>query len=608
MCGIVGFVGQRRSVPILLDGLKKLEYRGYDSAGIAVIDKGKIDCVKTKGRLANLERLVEQTPGLVGSCGIGHTRWATHGEPSDVNSHPHNSAYVSIVHNGIIENYAALRAFLMEQGYTFQSETDTETAVKLIDYFYRGSHSPVDAIAAAIQQFHGSFALAILFRDFPDRIYAVRRESPLIIGHGEGENFVASDVPAILKYTKRYSLLDTDEIATITRDGIEVVTPLGQAIVPEVLIADWDVEAAEKGGYPHFMLKEIHEQPQAFANTVNPRIQDDLPDFSTENIPDNLFADAPAIHIVACGTAMHAGIVGKYAIEQLAHIPATIDIASEFRYANPILKPDEPVIVISQSGETLDTIAAMRLAKSCGCPIIAIVNVVGSTIAREADFVLYTWAGPEIAVASTKAYTVQLALLYLVAIKIACLSGAIDLDATKKLIKTLCAVPAMLADMLADTDGIKHIAARYMNADDAYFIGRSLDYALSQEGSLKLKEISYIHSEAYAAGELKHGTISLVTEGVSVVAVATQQRIIEKTFSNIKEVKSRGARVLLITREQAEVPTGLADDVIRIPDLDDFLAPLATILPLQLFAYYMAVLRGCDVDQPRNLAKSVTVE
>ena len=606
MCGIVGFAGKRGSVPILLDGLSKLEYRGYDSAGIAVIENDEIKVVKAKGRLENLANIVKNSDELRGTCGIGHTRWATHGEPSDVNSHPHTSANVTIVHNGIIENYGELKEFLAGKGYEFDSETDTEVAVKMIDYCYDGD--PAEAIAKAIIQFRGYYAMAILFKDFPDTVYAVRRESPLIIGFGEGENFIASDIPAILKHTRKYCLLDTDEIATVTCDGVSVVTPLGKAIEKEVLTADWDIEAAEKGGFPHFMLKEMHEQPQAVTNTVGPRIVDGLPDFSKENIPDEIFRDAPTIHIVACGTAMHAGIVGKYAIEQLAHLPVTIDIASEFRYASPILKPNEPVIVVSQSGETLDSIAAMRLAKEHGCPVIAIVNVVGSTIAREADMVLYTWAGPEIAVASTKAYTVQLAMLYLIAIKIAHQKGAIDIAKTKDLTGELLGVSALLESILADTDEIKHIASRYMNSENAFFIGRSLDYALSQEGSLKLKEISYVHSEAYAAGELKHGTISLVVDGVSVVAVATQQHVLEKMFSNIKEVTTRGARVLLITKQYTSVPDGLADDIIRIPDITDFLAPLCVILPLQLFAYYMAVLRGCDVDKPRNLAKSVTVE
>lgn len=608
MCGIVGFVGRRASVPILLDGLKKLEYRGYDSAGIAVIERGEIAVVKTKGRLLNLENKLAGMKPLTGCCGIGHTRWATHGEPSDVNSHPHTSSRVSIVHNGIIENYAELKDFLVAHGYSFLSETDTEVAVKLIDYCYAACGEPVEAISRALKEMHGYYALAILFKDFPDRLFAVRRESPLIIGYGDGENFIASDVPAILKYTKQYSLLDTDEIATVTDDGVTVVNSLGMPVDKEILTADWDVEAAEKGGFPHFMLKEIHEQPKALLSTLNPRVRNELPDFSAEQLSDEILKDAPAIHVVACGTAMHAGIVGKYAIEQLARVPVTVDIASEFRYANPILHPNEPIVVISQSGETLDTIAAMRLAKQQGCPIIAIVNVVGSTIAREADTVLYTWAGPEIAVASTKAYSVQLATLYLLAIRLAYVRGTIDEARAKELTADLLAVPAALDKMLVNTDAIKHVASTYMNSESAFFIGRSLDYALSQEGSLKLKEISYIHSESYAAGELKHGTISLIEDGVSVVAVATQQRIIEKMWSNIKEVKTRGARVLLITGADSIVPDGLVDDIIRLPEVDDFLAPLAAILPLQLFAYYMSVLRGCDVDKPRNLAKSVTVE
>ncbi len=608
MCGIVGYIGHQQVVPILLSGLKKLEYRGYDSAGIAVIRNGEIEVVKTKGRLSNLAKKLDEMKPLIGNCGIGHTRWATHGEPSDVNSHPHASSRVSIVHNGIIENYAELKEFLVKKGYDFKSETDTEVAVKLIDYFYVKTADPIEAISRAIKQMDGYYALGILFKDLPDRIFAVRRESPLIIGYGDGENFIASDVPAILEYTKRYCILDTDEIATLTADSVSVVSDLGIPVEKEILEANWDVEAAEKGGFPHFMIKEIHEQPKAIINTITPRIKGGLPDFSVDKLDESIFKDAHGIQIVACGTAMHAGIVGKYAIEQLARVKTNVDIASEFRYANPILDESDVVIIISQSGETLDSIAAMRLAKARGCKVVAIVNVVGSTIAREADCVLYTWAGPEIAVASTKAYSVQLALLYLIAIKTAFLRGETDEARTKELISEMLGLPSVLDTMLVNTDNIKHIASRYMNSENAFFIGRGLDYALSMEGSLKLKEISYIHSESYAAGELKHGTISLITEGVSVVGVATQERLQEKTFSNIKEVKSRGARVLLITRADAIVPDGLVDDIIRIPTLDDFLSPLATTIPLQLFAYYMAVLRGCDVDKPRNLAKSVTVE
>ncbi|MEG0750906.1 MAG: glutamine--fructose-6-phosphate transaminase (isomerizing) [Oscillospiraceae bacterium] len=608
MCGIVGYIGENEAVPVLIDGLAKLEYRGYDSAGISVIENGEIEVVKTRGRLANLQKKLATMSPLHGRCGIGHTRWATHGEPSDVNSHPHTSSRVSIVHNGIIENYSEIKEFLVAKGYTFQSETDTETAVKLIDYFYGLCTDPIEAISRALSRLRGYYALAILFKDFPDRVFAVRRESPLIIGYGENENFIASDVPAILKHTKRYSLLDTDEIATLTSDGVSIVSALGIPVHKEILMADWDIEAAEKGGFPHFMLKEIHEQPCALLNALNPRIKNRMPDFTHEKLDDSLLRDASAIHIVACGTAMHAGIVGKYAMEQLARVPVTVEVASEFRYSNPILGLGEPVIIISQSGETLDTIAAMRLAKERGCPIIAIVNVVGSTIAREADCVIYTWAGPEIAVASTKAYSVQLATLYLLALKIARLKNAIDDTTLAELTSELLAVPAALDRMLVNTDEIKHIASRYMNSDNAFFIGRSLDCALSQEGSLKLKEISYIHSEAYAAGELKHGTISLIVNGVSVVALSTQRRLEQKMFSNIKEVKTRGARVLLVAGSDSIVPDGLVDDIIRIPALNDFFAPLAAIVPLQLFAYYMAVLRGCDVDKPRNLAKSVTVE
>ncbi len=606
MCGIVGYAGAQNCVPILIDGLKKLEYRGYDSAGIAAMHGSELMVVKSRGRLSALEEKLAELGELGSSCGIGHTRWATHGEPSDVNSHPHSSARISLVHNGIIENYVEIREFLIDQGYQFESETDTEVAVKLLDYYYKGN--PLDAILRTVKDINGYYALAILFKDFPEQIYAIRRESPLIIGYGEGENFCASDIPAFLKRSRNYSLLDNDDIALITRQGVAFYNSFGESIEKTVQTADWDIDAAEKGGFPHFMLKEIHEQPSAIEKTIHPRIKDGLPDFSHEQLPDSLFSHAEAVHIIACGTAMHAGIVGKYAIEQLAHVPVTVDIASEFRYANPILKPSDPVIVISQSGETLDTIAAMRLAKSKGSPVIAIVNVAGSTVAREADYVLYTWAGLEIAVASTKAYSVQLALLYLIAIKLAWLKKEISVADARMLTDTFLSVPALVRQVLENTDMIKHIASRYMNSENAFFIGRSLDNAVSVEGSLKLKEISYVHSEAYAAGELKHGTISLIEQGVSVVAVATQRSVMEKMFSNIREVKSRGARVLLVTQQDVQFPADLADDVIRIPVVHDFFAPLAAIIPLQLFAYYMAVLRGCDVDKPRNLAKSVTVE
>lgn len=606
MCGIVGYAGSKECLPVLLEGLTRLEYRGYDSAGVAVIEGNQIRTVKAKGRLACLREKLASMEPLTGCCGIGHTRWATHGEPSDVNSHPHSSARVSIVHNGIIENHAEIRDFLIEKGYEFLSETDTEAAVKLLDYYYDGD--PIRTILRTTQELHGYYALAILFLDFPDRIYAVRRESPLVIGYGDGENFVASDIPAFLKYTRRYSLLDTDDIAVITKDGVDIFNSLGNRVKKEILTADWDIESAEKGGYPHFMLKEIHEQPSALEKTLTPRIREGRPDFSGEGIDDIVFREAQCIHIIGCGTAMHAGIVAKYAMEKLIHLPVTVDIASEFRYADPILAKGDPVIVISQSGETLDTIAAMRLAKQAGCTTIAIVNVVGSTIAREADKTVYCWAGPEIAVASTKAYSVQLGLLYLLAIKIAAIRGQISQQRELELTSMLLSVSALNERTLSDTDGIKHIASEYMNADNAFFIGRSLDNAVSVEGSLKLKEISYIHSEAYAAGELKHGTISLIQNGVSVVAVATQYALIEKMFSNIREVKTRGARVLLVTQEDITVPEGLADEIIRIPKVDDFFAPLVAIVPLQLFAYYTAVLRGCDVDKPRNLAKSVTVE
>ena len=606
MCGIVGYVGKRNAQDVLLDGLEKLEYRGYDSAGVALALDGAIRVVKSKGRLAELRQKLAAQALAESSCGIGHTRWATHGEPSDVNSHPHSTPRVSIVHNGIIENYGILKERLIAKGYTFESETDTEVLVKLIDSCYEGE--PLRALHAALAMVRGSYALAVLFRDFPDTVFAVKRESPLIVGWGEGENFVASDIPALLKYTRKYSVLEEGDMAVVTAEGIRFYNEFAEPVEREVLTADWDQEAAEKGGYPHFMLKEINEQPAAITATVSPRVENGLPDLRIPELSDEMLKKIGTIHLVACGTAMHAGMVGKAAIEALARVPAEVDIASEFRYRDPILKPEDLVIIISQSGETSDTLAALKLAKSRGVPVLAIVNVVGSSIARAADYVLYTYAGPEIAVASTKAYMVQMCVLYLFALRLAYARGAQTEAETRRLTAELLRASEVIKPRLADCEQIKYLASRFVNTQSCFFIGRGFDYSLSLEGSLKLKEISYVHSDAYAAGELKHGTISLITDGVPVIALATQKQVYEKTISNAKETKSRGAKVLLFTTKDAVVPEGVADYVVRLDEYEDLLMPLQLIVPLQLFAYYMAVLRGCDVDKPRNLAKSVTVE
>lgn len=606
MCGIVGYVGKRSAQDVLLDGLEKLEYRGYDSAGVALALDGGIRVVKSKGRLTQLRQKLAAQALAQSFCGIGHTRWATHGEPSDVNSHPHSTPRVSIVHNGIIENYGILKERLMAKGYTFESETDTEVLVKLIDSCYTGD--PLRALQEALAKVRGSYALAVLFRDRPDTIFAVKRESPLIVGWGEGENFVASDIPALLKYTRRYSVLEEGDMAVCTAEGIRFYNEFAEPVQRPVLTADWDMEAAEKGGYPHFMLKEINEQPTAITATVSPRVEDGMPDLRIPQLTDEVLRGIGTVHLVGCGTAMHAGMVGKAAIETLARVPAEVDIASEFRYRDPILNPNDLVIIISQSGETSDTLAALKLAKSRGVPVLAIVNVVGSSIARAADYVLYTYAGPEIAVASTKAYMVQLCVLYLFALRLAYARGRLSEAETRRYTAQLLRAPEIIKARLADCEQIKYLASRYMNTQSCFFIGRGFDYSLSLEGSLKLKEISYVHSDAYAAGELKHGTISLITDGVPVIALATQKQVYEKTISNAKETRSRGARVLLFTTKDAVVPEGVADAVIRLDEYEDLLMPLQLIVPLQLFAYYMAVLRGCDVDKPRNLAKSVTVE
>lgn len=541
-----------------------------------------------------------------GHCGIGHTRWATHGEPSDINSHPHGNKRVSIVHNGIIENYKQIKDFLIEEGYSFVSETDTETVAKLLDYYY--VDDPVDTIIKVLAEIKGSYALGIMFRDYPDTVFAVRKESPLIVGVGENENFLASDVPAIIKYTRDYYLLEANEIAVVKKDSVQIYDMHKEPVHKEINTADWDVDAAEKGGYEHFMLKEIHEQPAAVRDTVSPRIINGMPDLSQDGVDMQKLKDYRQIFIVACGTAMHAGMVGKYVIEKLARKPVIVDIASEFRYRDPIITKDDLMIVISQSGETADTMAVLRLAKEVGAATLAVVNVVGSSIAREADMVIYTHAGPEISVASTKAYMVQISVMYLLAFELAYANGTIDKERCMELTAQLGQMPDIIRETLELKDTCSFVASKLVNAESLLYIGRGLDYALSMEGSLKLKEISYIHSESYAAGELKHGTISLITEGMPVIAVATQKKLIEKTVSNIREVKARGAMVILICDNSIEVGEGVADYIIRLPQTDEQLMPMAAAAPLQLIAYYTSVLKGNDVDKPRNLAKSVTVE
>ena len=603
MCGIVGYVGDRDCADVLVDALSKLEYRGYDSAGIAVVEKGVIKVEKCKGRLANLVDKMAVDGKPQGHCGIGHTRWATHGEPSDINSHPHGNKRVSIVHNGIIENYKQIKDFLIEEGYSFVSETDTETVAKLLDYYYVD-----DPVIKVLSEIKGSYALGIMFRDYPDTVFAVRKECPLIVGVGENENFLASDVPAIIKYTRDYYLLEANEIAVVKKDSVQIYDMHKEPVHKEINTADWDVDAAEKGGYEHFMLKEIHEQPAAVRDTVSPRIINGMPDLSQDGVDMQKLKDYRQIFIVACGTAMHAGMVGKYVIEKLARKPVIVDIASEFRYRDPIITKDDLMIVISQSGETADTMAVLRLAKEVGAATLAVVNVVGSSIAREADMVIYTHAGPEISVASTKAYMVQISVMYLLAFELAYANGTIDKERCMELTAQLGQMPDIIRETLELKDTCSFVASKLVNAESLLYIGRGLDYALSMEGSLKLKEISYIHSESYAAGELKHGTISLITEGMPVIAVATQKKLIEKTVSNIREVKARGAMVILICDNSIEVGEGVADYIIRLPQTDEQLMPMAAAAPLQLIAYYTSVLKGNDVDKPRNLAKSVTVE
>ncbi len=591
MCGIVGYIGNQQAAPILLDGLAKLEYRGYDSAGIAVCNNGEIDMIKSKGRLKVLSELTHDGATLPGTMGIGHTRWATHGSPSDVNAHPHfnQDQSIVVVHNGIIENYLKLKKKLEKHGYQFVSETDTEIIAHLLDYYYQGN--PLQAITKIMHRMEGSYALGIIFKDHPEELYAVRKDSPLIVGHTDGGSIIASDVPAVLRYTREVYFIENEE--PISKESVRI---------------EWDVNAAEKGGYEHFMLKEMYEQPKSVMDTFSPRVKDNKIVIEELGMTDEEIRKIQKIMIVACGSASHVGYTSKYILEGLARIPVEVDMASEFRYRNPILNENTMVVVISQSGETADTLAALREAKEQGARVLGVVNVVGSSIAREADNVMYTWAGPEIAVATTKAYSAQLIAMYLLAMKFACVRGELGDAELSEMLGEMKALPAQIEMILNNREKIQRFANRYLAARDIFFIGRGIDHAISMEGSLKLKEISYIHSEAYAAGELKHGTISLVEEGTLVAAVLTQKDLYKKMISNMEEVRTRGAFVMAVTVEGNTEVEKAADYVIYIPETNRYFTNSLAIIPLQLFAYYIAVGRGCDVDKPRNLAKSVTVE
>ena len=608
MCGIVGYVGPKEAAPLLLEALHKLEYRGYDSSGICVAANGTIQVAKARGRLQVLRDMTREGAQLPGHIGVGHTRWATHGEPSDVNSHPHLSqgGRVALVHNGIVENYMELREFLTEKGYTFASQTDTEIAAQLIDHCYHGD--PVQAVREAVNLLTGSFALGIIFRDHPDQIIAVRKDSPLIVGLGQGENFIASDIPALLKHTRDILRLDEYELAVIRQDRVQVFDRYGDPVEKQIQHVDWDPGAAEKGGYAHFMLKEIMEQDRVLRDTLRPRVREGQIQLELKHITPEDFRDCDRVYIVACGSASHVGHVARTYIEKLTRVPVCVELASEFRYIDPIITPHTITIVISQSGETLDTLFALREAKSRGSKVLSIVNVVGSSIANESQDVIYTWAGPEIAVATTKAYSAQLAVCYLVALYMAQCKGALSSQALADAIAALNALPELATHMLQSQDQLKYLASLYFGCKDIFFIGRNVDWAIALEGSLKLKEISYIHSEAYAAGELKHGTISLVEPGTLVVALCTYGPLREKMVSNIREVKARGAIVLALAEEGQPQVAEAADHVVWLPKADPLLAPSLAVIPLQLFAYYVALLKGCDIDKPRNLAKSVTVE
>ncbi|MCI8494130.1 MAG: glutamine--fructose-6-phosphate transaminase (isomerizing) [Lachnospiraceae bacterium] len=608
MCGIVGYIGVSQAAPILLDGLSKLEYRGYDSAGLAVYDGDKIQMQKATGRLKVLSELTHDGATMPGVVGIGHTRWATHGAPSNINAHPHfnREETIAVVHNGIIENYMKLKKYLEGKGYQFTSDTDTEVVAHLLDYYYKGD--PIEAITRMMHRVEGSYALGILFQAHPGLLYAVRKDSPLIVGRSKDGNLIASDVPAVLKYTRNVYFIENEEISILSGEDICFYNVDGEEIQKESTAIDWDMNAAEKGGYEHFMLKEMYEQPQTVRDTLNPRIKEYNVDIEELGMTDEEIRSIQKIHIVACGSAYHAGFTAKYVFEGMARIPVDVDLASEFRYRNPILQEHDLVIIISQSGETADSLAALREAKNRGVQTLGIVNVVGSSIAREADRVMYTWAGPEIAVATTKAYSAQLIAEYLLAIKFAQVRGELTKEETASYLKDLHKLPEQIEMLLSNKEKIQHFANRYISAKDVFFVGRGIDYAISMEGSLKLKEISYIHSEAYAAGELKHGTISLIKEGTLVAAVLTQEALYKKTISNIVELTSRGAFVLAVTNTGNTEIEKAADYVIYIPQTNRWFTNSLAIIPLQLFSYYVSLGKGCDVDKPRNLAKSVTVE
>ena len=612
MCGIVGYIGNMQAAPVLLSGLEKLEYRGYDSAGIAVYNEisQTVETVKAKGRLKSLIEKTDEGRSVHGSCGIGHTRWAPHGEPSEINAHPHYSEDHSIllVHNGIIENYQEIKDKLTRHGYHFYSQTDTEAAVKLIHYYYQKDGHPLVAISHAMLRMRGSYAFGIIFKDCPDKLYAVRNHSPLIIGKNETGCFIASDVPAILDQTRTVYYIENMEIAELSREEIHFYNIDREELKKESTEVKWDAKAAEKGGYEHFMLKEIHEQPKAVRDTLGSYIKEQAIDLTETGLTDELLHSLERIYIVACGSAYHAGVVGKYVIEELADIPVEVDLASEFRYRNPKLVKNSLVIVISQSGETADSLAALRLAKEKNVPVLGIVNVLGSGIARESDYVMYTYAGPEISVATTKAYSAQLIALYLLAVKLAGIHEVIQAERTAELIAALQALPDKIQRILEDKERIQWFASKYAAAKDIFFIGRGIDYATSLEGSLKMKEISYIHSESYAAGELKHGTISLIEDGTLLVGVVTQPELFEKTLSNMIEAKSRGAYLMGLTTYGNYCIEDTADFSVYVPKTEKYFTTSLAIIPLQLMGYYVSVAKGLDVDKPRNLAKSVTVE
>lgn len=608
MCGIVGYIGEAQAAPVLLDGLEKLEYRGYDSAGIAVYDGNQIHMEKATGRLKVLYDMTRGGATLPGTAGIGHTRWATHGEPSDVNAHPHfnGDGSIVVVHNGIIENYMKLKKKLESKGYEFRSQTDTEVIAHMLDYYYKGN--PMETITKIMHRMEGSYALGIMFKDHPEEIYAVRKDSPLIVGESGEGNFIASDVPAILKYTRQVYFIQNEEIVKLTRNSLTFYNVDEEEIEKEPTTIEWDINAAEKGGYEHFMMKEMHEQPKAVSDTLNPRLRDGDIVIEELGMTDEEIRKIKKIYIIACGSAYHTGVTAKYIFEGLARIPVEVDLASEFRYRNPILEQDTFVIVVSQSGETADSLAALREARKNGIKTLGIVNVVGSSIAREADNVMYTWAGPEISVATTKAYSTQLIAHYLLALKFAKVRGTVDEALFQSMLEDLRRLPEQISLLLSHRENVQKFANRYLAAEHVFFIGRGIDYAISLEGSLKLKEISYIHSEAYAAGELKHGTISLIEEGRLVSAVLTQPDLYKKMISNIQEVKTRGAFVMAITTVGNTDVEKVADYVIYIPKTNPYFTNSLAVIPLQLFGYYVSIGKGLDVDKPRNLAKSVTVE